>query len=79
MNSEKPDVKKITIEYDDGSKKVLDSGVCFSVYEEGDYHHVSCDVSVMSPFEELAIFAIAARMAKNMGITDELFNKAEEV
>ena len=73
------DVKKITIQYTDGREKVINRGVCFSVHENDDHFFVSCDGVAGSEQDEIAVLAIVSRIAKEIGITEELFNRAEKV
>lgn len=76
---EPKDVKEIKVTYKDGSEKIVTRGVCFSVYEEGDSVHVSCDGIARTKMDEIAVLAIVARIAKEMGIDETLYDKAEAV
>lgn len=76
---EPKDVKEIKITYEDGSEKIVRRGVCFSVYEKGDSVYVSCDGCAGTEQDEVAVLAIVARIAKEMGIDETLYDKAETV
>lgn len=76
---EAKDVKEIKVTYEDGSEKVVKRGVCFSVYEKGDSVHVSCDGVAGTEMDEIAVLAIVSRIAKEMGIDETLYDKAEVV
>ncbi|MBQ2614781.1 MAG: hypothetical protein IJB80_05590 [Clostridia bacterium] len=77
---EPKEVKQITVTYQDGSEKVITRGICFSVYDdEEDTVKVSCDGVAGSVEDTAAVLAIVAGIAKEMGIDEELINKAEKV
>ena len=72
------EVEKITVTYTDGSENVVERGVCFSVYEEGDTLKVSC-AGCGSEEDCVAVLAIISKIARECGVTDDLVDKAEEV
>ncbi|MBQ7976481.1 MAG: hypothetical protein IJ300_12420 [Clostridia bacterium] len=74
MFENEKEVKKITVTYTDGSEKIIDRGVCFSVYEEGGMMKVSC-AGRGSEEDCIAVLAIISQAAKECGITDDLVNK----
>ncbi len=73
------DVKEIKITYEDGSEKIVTRGVCFSVYEEGDSVYVSCDGLAGNENDEIAVLAIVSKLARELGIDETLYDKAEVV
>ena len=75
MNNEMPEVKKITIEYADGSEKIVERGVCFSVHEKDGMIYVKSDGMAGSKYDEIAILAIIGRIAKEVGISEEIYEK----
>lgn len=79
QDKECKDVKEIKVFYEDGTEKTITRGVVFSVYDEGEDIKVSNDGIAGGDNDVLAVLAIVARVAKDMGIDEELFNKAEEV
>ena len=76
---ETKDIQEIKITYKDGSEKLVTRGVCFSVREEGDSVFVECDGLAGTEADEIAVLAIVSRIAKELGIDEELINKSEEV
>ena len=76
---EHKEIKEIKITYKDGTEKQVHRGVCFSVYDKDDSVHVSCDGVAGSSEDEIAVLAIVARIARELGIDEELAGKAERV
>lgn len=70
-------VKEIKISYADGTEKIVTRGVCFSVYDKDDSVYVSVDGRAGSDEDEIAVLAIISRIARELGIDEELANKAE--
>ena len=79
MSEEYKDVKKILVTYEDGSEEVIERGVVFSVHEKGETVNVQVHGRAGSEEDEIAVLAIVARIAKEMGIDEDLVNKAEPV
>lgn len=77
--TEPKDIKQIKITYKDGSEKLVTRGVCFLVREENETVFVGCDGVAGTEADEIAVLAIVSRIAKELGIDEELANKAEEV
>ena len=78
MSEEYKAVKKITVTYEDGSEEVIERGVVFSVVEKGETINVRVHGRAGAEKDEIAVLAIVARIAKEMGL-DDLANQAEEV
>lgn len=78
MMNEPQKVTKIMIEYGDGSVKTVERGVCFSVAENGEYVSVRCDGVAGDDEDELAVIAVIANIAKDMGISNDLCRKIGE-
>jgi hypothetical protein len=76
----KKDLKasEIKVIYEDGTEKTVKRGVCFSVYDEGDTVKVSYDGVAGSEEDEIAVLAIVAGIAKEMGINDDIISKVEK-
>ena len=73
------DIKNIKITYADGSEKEVTRGVCFSVYDEGENMFVSCDGVAGNNMDCAAGRAIIARIARELGIDEELYERAEDL
>lgn len=73
------DIKNIKITYTDGSEKEVTRGVCFSVYDEGENMFVSCDGVAGNNMDCTAVLAIIARIAREFGIDEELYERAEDL
>jgi len=73
------EIQEIKITYKDGSEKLVTRGVCFSVREENETVFVECDGVSGTEADEIAVLAIVSRIAKELGIDEELVNKSEEV
>lgn len=73
------EIQEIKITYKDGSEKIVTRGVCFSVREENETVFVECDGLAGTEADEIAVLAIVSRIAKELGIDEELINKSEEV
>lgn len=76
---EQKDIQEIKITYKDGSEKLVTRGVCFSVREENETVFVECDGVSGTEADVTAVLAIVSRIAKELGIDEELVNKSEEV
>ena len=79
MIEQENDTKKITVTYTDGSEKVIERGVCFSVHEVGGIIGLCCDGIAGSQEDCVAALAMVARIAKELGIPEDLVNKVEPV
>lgn len=79
MLEENKGVKKITVTYEDGTEKVIDRGVCFSVHEDGENVFIRCDGVAGSEYDEITVLAIVSRIAKEMGVGEELVNEVKAV
>lgn len=73
------DIKEIKILYANGSEKVLDRGVCFSVSEKEGILTVGLEGTAGTTEDELAVLAIISKVARKLGIDEELENLAKEV
>lgn len=71
-------VKSIKVEYEDGTEKIITSGMAFEVYEKGESVYVRPE-SIGSYEDEIAVLAIVSRLAKDVGIDEKLISGAEEV
>lgn len=71
-------VKEIKIVYEDGTEITVDRGMCFRLYNDGDYVFAHVE-SVGSEVDEITVLTIASKIAREIGITEELISKAEEV
>lgn len=71
-------VKEIKIVYEDGTETTVDRGMCFRLYNDGDSIFVHAE-SVGSETDEIAVLTTASKIAREIGITEELISKAEEV
>lgn len=76
---EAKNVKEIKVTYEDGSEKLIKRGVCFSVYEKNETIFVNCDGIAGKEGDCVAVLAIVSRIAKELGIDEELMDKAEVV
>lgn len=79
MNEEYKDVKKITVTYEDDSEEVIERGVVFSVVEDGEILGIQCHGRAGSEEDVVTVLAIVSRIAKEMGIGEDLVNKVEQM
>ncbi len=70
---------EIKVTYEDGSKKVIDRGMVFSVREEEDRVFVSCEAFPETQEDFVAVLAIVSRIAREAGIDEERMSKAEKM
>lgn len=75
--SERKEVKKITVEYADGSVKDIDRGLCFSVVDKGEEVQIKYEGETCSEKDEITFIAIMAGIAKAMGISNDLCERVE--
>ena len=71
-------LKEIKVVYEDGTEKAITRGMVFEVSEKGDVINVRFD-SFGVEMDDVAVLAIVSRLAKELGIDEELINKAKEV
>lgn len=69
---------EIKVTYEDGSEKVIDRGMVFSAREEGDSVFASCEAFPETLEDLVIVLTIASRIAKDVGIDEELMSKVEE-